>query len=108
MMPRKQINVSSTHEEAIHNEGNKFRLPNVSSQVSLTTLNDEEEKEFSVYSAQSYLRYQGDKFINRVDANCYISITRKLDAHDISKNRGEYFEVLQSIQQPCLIIGKIV
>ncbi|KAF9996578.1 homoserine O- acetyltransferase, partial [Entomortierella chlamydospora] len=33
----------------------------------------------TVFSAQNYLRYQGDKFIHRFDANCYISITRKMD-----------------------------
>ncbi len=31
-----------------------------------------------VFSAQSYLRYQGEKFTSRFDANCYIHITRKL------------------------------
>ena len=108
MMPRKQMNVASTQEEAVHNEGNKFRLPNVSTQVSLSTIYDEEEREFSVYSAQAYLRYQGDKFINRFDANCYISITRKMDLHDISRNRGEYIQVLHSIKQPCLIIGLLI
>lgn len=41
----------------------------------------------TIFSAQSYLRYQGDKFINRFDANCYIHITRKLDTHDISRDR---------------------
>lgn len=40
-----------------------------------------------IFSAQSYLRYQGDKFVNRFDANCYIHITRKLDTHDVSRDR---------------------
>ncbi|KAI9691555.1 MAG: homoserine O- acetyltransferase [Bathelium mastoideum] len=39
------------------------------------------------FSAQSYLRYQGAKFIQRFDANCYIAITRKLDTHDVSRGR---------------------
>ncbi|KAJ3302773.1 hypothetical protein HDV03_004590 [Kappamyces sp. JEL0829] len=104
MMPRKQINIATTEEEAIHNEGNKFRLP-LGPAAPQSTANDDEEKEFSVYSAQSYLRYQGDKFINRFDANCYISITRKLDTHDVSRERGSYAEALGSILQPCLIIG---
>lgn len=39
------------------------------------------------FSAQSYLRYQGAKFIKRFDANCYIAITRKLDTHDVSRAR---------------------
>lgn len=40
-----------------------------------------------IFSAQSYLRYQGEKFIQRFDANCYIHITRKLDTHDIARDR---------------------
>ena len=35
------------------------------------------------------MRYQGDKFISRFDANCYIHITRKLDTHDIARGRVE-------------------
>ncbi|TFY71655.1 hypothetical protein EVG20_g1350 [Dentipellis fragilis] len=42
-----------------------------------------------IFSAQSYLRYQGDKFTARFDANCYIHITRKLDTHDLARGRSE-------------------
>ncbi|KAJ7230155.1 Alpha/Beta hydrolase protein [Mycena pura] len=42
-----------------------------------------------IFTAQSYLRYQGDKFISRFDANCYIHITRKLDTHDLARGRVE-------------------
>lgn len=44
-----------------------------------------ESKQPVIFSAQSYLRYQGDKFVARFDANCYISITRKLDTHDLAR-----------------------
>ncbi|PUU77410.1 Alpha/Beta hydrolase protein [Tuber borchii] len=59
------------------------------------------------FSAQSYLRYQGDKFVKRFDANCYIAITRKLDTHDVSRGRtdGDVHAALQMLQQPALIIG---
>lgn len=58
------------------------------------------------FSAQSYLRYQGDKFVKRFDANCYIAITRKLDTHDVSRGRGgNVREALAQIEQPTLIIG---
>ncbi|CDR87225.1 related to MET2-homoserine O-acetyltransferase [Sporisorium scitamineum] len=40
-----------------------------------------------IFSAQSYLRYQGDKFVKRFDANCYIHLTRKMDSHDVARNR---------------------
>ncbi|KAG0002536.1 homoserine O- acetyltransferase [Entomortierella chlamydospora] len=59
----------------------------------------------TVFSAQNYLRYQGDKFIHRFDANCYISITRKMDVHDVGAGRGDLIEVLDGIKQPALVIG---
>lgn len=65
------------------------------------------------FSAQSYLRYQGEKFIKRFDANCYIAITRKLDTHDVSRGRTEsdgnieddVKAALGLIEQPTLILG---
>ncbi|KDQ20434.1 hypothetical protein BOTBODRAFT_306993 [Botryobasidium botryosum FD-172 SS1] len=44
-------------------------------------------KKPQIFSAQSYLRYQGEKFTQRFDANCYIHITRKLDTHDLARGR---------------------
>jgi homoserine O-acetyltransferase len=43
-----------------------------------------------VFSAQSYLRYQGDKFVKRFDANCYIHLTRKMDTHDVARGRAHW------------------
>ncbi|KAG9300910.1 hypothetical protein G9A89_004968 [Geosiphon pyriformis] len=58
------------------------------------------------FSAQSYLRYQGDKFVKRFDANCYISLSRKMDAHDITSGRGgELEQVLRTLQQTSMVIG---
>lgn len=70
------------------------------------------------FSAQSYLRYQGEKFIKRFDANCYIAITRKLDTHDVSRHRYPEGEdpttldpvsalqhALSLIEQPTLVLG---
>ena len=58
-----------------------------------------------IFSAQSYLRYQGDRFIARFDANCYIHITRKLDTHDIARGRGSQEEALAQIPARALVIG---
>ncbi|CAO3590023.1 unnamed protein product [Absidia cylindrospora] len=70
-----------------------------------TTINDPPMPTPFVFSAQSYLRYQGEKFIGRFDANCYIALTRKLDTHDLSRGRGDYGQILKSIEQPTLVIG---
>ena len=63
------------------------------------------------FSAQSYLRYQGQKFVTRFDSNCYIAITRKLDTHDVSRYRvppdtpNSVAVALSQIKQPALVIG---
>lgn len=63
------------------------------------------------FSAQSYLRYQGEKFVKRFDSNCYIAITRKLDTHDVSRYRvpsnvpDSISVALSQIQQPALVLG---
>jgi homoserine O-acetyltransferase/O-succinyltransferase len=64
------------------------------------------------FSAQSYLRYQGDKFNARFDANCYLHLLDKIDSHDITRGRcaglsdGEAMkEVLGQIRQRSLIVG---
>ena len=58
-----------------------------------------------VFSAQSYLRYQGNKFVARFDANCYIHITRKLDTHDVTRGRGSLDDVLEQLPERALVIG---
>ena len=39
------------------------------------------------FSAQFHLREEGEKFVKRFDANCYVHITHKLDTHDIARGR---------------------
>lgn len=93
----------------IHNDGHKNSGSSPRSSfdnAQHTTINDPLMPTPFVFSAQSYLRYQGDKFINRFDANCYIALTRKMDSHDLSRGRGDYNQVLKTIQQPALVIGK--
>ncbi|KAJ3215177.1 homoserine O- acetyltransferase [Dinochytrium kinnereticum] len=96
---------SPQQQALLHNEGNKLRLHYGKGERSPTSSTSTLDKAPNVFSAQSYLRYQGDKFIKRFDANCYIALTRKMDCHDISLERGTYEEALASIEQPTLVIG---
>jgi homoserine O-acetyltransferase len=72
---------------------------------------DEQKRPSTFFSAQSYLRYQGEKFVKRFDGNCYISITRKLDTHDVSRDRVDpssktpVADALAMIEQPALVLG---
>jgi homoserine O-acetyltransferase len=50
-----------------------------------------QSKSDPLFSAQSYLQYQGQKFISRFDANCYIHLTRKMDGHDVTRGRTKEF-----------------
>jgi homoserine O-acetyltransferase len=114
---RHPSNVQEEHW-AIHNEGNKRGRKLASgesrersesqdsSNSASSTSSSIPHRHQTYFSAQSYLRYQGDKFINRFDANCYIAISRKLDTHDIARDReGDLESLLASLQQPALVVG---
>lgn len=88
-----------------HNEGSR-------SSRSSSTSTFKGDKPQTYFTAQSYLRYQGDKFVKRFDANCYISISRKLDTHDITRGRIDADvaddplpDYLKTLKLPHLVIG---
>jgi homoserine O-acetyltransferase len=46
------------------------------------------------YQVESYLDHQGNKLVQRFDANSYIAITEALMSHDVSRGRGTLAEAL--------------
>jgi len=58
-----------------------------------------------LFQVESYLNYQGKKLVDRFDANSYITLTRAMDTHDISRKRGSFQEVLGSVSIPVLVVG---
>ncbi len=57
------------------------------------------------FSVVSYLRYQGAKFVDRMDPLCYVRMTQQMDSHDLSRDRGLMADVLASIRQPALVVA---
>ncbi|MBD3885019.1 homoserine O-acetyltransferase [Phormidium tenue FACHB-886] len=57
------------------------------------------------YAIASYLHHQGQKLVERFDANTYVRLTQAMDSHDVSRDRGEYAAVLAQIHQPALIVA---
>lgn len=59
----------------------------------------------SQFEIVNYLHHQGQKLVERFDANTYIALTYALDRHDVARPDREYQAVLNSIQQPTLVVA---
>lgn len=57
------------------------------------------------FQVESYLHYQGDKLVERFDANSFIYLTRALDLFDVGRDRGGFQEALSKITVPTLVVG---
>jgi homoserine O-acetyltransferase/O-succinyltransferase len=60
------------------------------------------EPEFAV---ESYLQYQGRKFVERFDPNSYLYITKALDYYDVAQGYGSMQAALSRIQCPVLVVS---
>ena len=57
------------------------------------------------FEVESYLRHQGQAFINRFDANSYLYITRALDQFDLANAYGSLEAAFAPVQAESLIVG---
>ncbi|HBX65551.1 MAG TPA: homoserine O-acetyltransferase, partial [Balneolaceae bacterium] len=43
--------------------------------------------------------------VGRFDANSYVTLTKAMDSHDVSRNRGSFESVLAKLDKPVLVVG---
>ena len=59
----------------------------------------------TLFEVESYLRYQGRKFVQRFDANSYLHITYAMDAFDLSETHGTLSTAMEKVQARFLIVA---
>lgn len=65
-----------------------------------------EEADFITdFEVGSYLRYQGESFIKRFDANTYLYITKAIDHFDLAREHGSLKNAFRSVQSRFLILS---
>lgn len=57
------------------------------------------------FEVGGYLRYQGQSFINRFDANSYLYITRALDQYDLAQAHGSLESAFAGTDAETLVVG---
>src|SRR5471032_2735498 len=57
------------------------------------------------FEVESYLRHQGESFINRFDANSYLYITRALDHFDLAAAAGSLEAAFAAVEAETLVVG---
>ncbi len=72
-------------------------------------LQDKETFEYSFgdaeFQVESYLRYQGNKFTQRFDANSYLYITKAINYFDLSRRFGSTQNAFKNVEANFLVIS---
>jgi homoserine O-acetyltransferase len=57
------------------------------------------------FQVESYLRYQGDSFVRRFDANSYLYISKAMDYFDLPARYGSLVKAFEGVQAAFLVIS---
>ena len=59
----------------------------------------------SLFTVESYLHYQGIKFVDRFDANTYLYITKAIDYYDLVKDYGSMMNAFKNVSSNYLLVS---
>lgn len=91
---RMMAHITYLSDEGLEEKFGRSRVP--------TAARDLFAAEFQV---ESYLRYQGQSFINRFDANTYLYLSKALDRFDLYGPDGHLEDAMQKVEARTLVIG---
>ena len=57
------------------------------------------------FAIESYLHHQGRALVDRFDPASYVTLTRAMDTHDVSRGRGDFDEVLRGVRAQTLVVA---
>ncbi len=57
------------------------------------------------FEVETYLRYKGDAFVSRFDANSYLYITKAIDYFDLSLPSGSLVKALETVRSKFLVVS---
>jgi homoserine O-acetyltransferase len=57
------------------------------------------------FEVESYLRYKGDSFVKRFDANSYLYITKAMDYYDLAREAGSLQAALSGVRAKFLVVS---
>jgi len=57
------------------------------------------------FQVESYLDHQGNKFVDRFDANSYLHITRAIDEYDLIERHGSLEKAFETVKAKVLVVA---
>lgn len=78
-----------------------YLSPEIMAQKFGRTRRDDDQR----FQVESYLEYQGAKFVERFDANSYLHITQAMDTFDVSEKYGGIDQALRQVQSRFLVVA---